>query len=64
MLFLKRKARAEGVSEQTLNDHNDIQYISRAIELDRQQAGRVQNVILMRLFVPIHMAQRIILIGC
>ncbi|HDX1179185.1 TPA: lytic murein transglycosylase [Pasteurella multocida] len=43
VLFLKRKARAEGVSEQTLNDHNDIQYISRAIELDRQQAGRVQK---------------------
>ncbi|MGC6342779.1 lytic murein transglycosylase [Bisgaard Taxon 45] len=43
VIFLKRKARAEGVSEQTLNDHNDIQYISRAIELDRQQAGRVQK---------------------
>ncbi|MFD1805614.1 lytic murein transglycosylase [Pasteurella oralis] len=41
--FLKSKARGEGISEHTLAQHNDIRYIEKAIDLDRQQAGRVKK---------------------
>lgn len=41
--FLKSKALSEGISEQTLTQHNDIRYIEKAIDLDRQQAGRVKK---------------------
>lgn len=38
--FLKQKAAGSGVAAQTLNGQNQIQYIHRAIELDRQQMSK------------------------
>ncbi|OOF59024.1 lytic murein transglycosylase [Rodentibacter myodis] len=38
--FLKGKAAAEGVSASVLNAQNNIQYMEKAVALDRAQAGR------------------------
>lgn len=38
--FLKGKAAAEGVSASVLNAQNNIQYMQKAVDLDRAQAGR------------------------
>ncbi|PJG85881.1 lytic murein transglycosylase [Conservatibacter flavescens] len=38
--FLKAKAAGQGVSASTLNRQNNIRYIQKAVDLDRQQAGR------------------------
>ncbi|MCK3656969.1 lytic transglycosylase [Pasteurellaceae bacterium Macca] len=38
--FLKKKAAAEGVSSQVLNQQFNINYIARAVELDQQQMAR------------------------
>ena len=38
--FLKAKAAGQGVSAQTLSAQNNIRYIQKAVDLDRQQAGR------------------------
>ena len=38
--FLKGKAAAEGVSLSVLNAQNNIQYMQKAVDLDRAQAGR------------------------
>lgn len=39
--FLKGKAAAEGVSLSVLNAQNNIQYMEKAVALDRAQAGRI-----------------------
>lgn len=39
--FLKGKAAAEGVSLSILNAQNNIQYMQKAVDLDRAQAGEV-----------------------
>lgn len=41
--FLKSKAAGAGVSKKTLNSQNVINYNARAIQLDRQQAGRKRD---------------------
>ena len=41
--FLKGKAAAEGVSLSVLNAQNNIQYMQKAVDLDRAQAGRSQR---------------------
>ncbi|MDO4625847.1 MAG: lytic murein transglycosylase [Pasteurellaceae bacterium] len=41
--FLKGKAAAQGVSMSTLTAQNNIYYISKAVDLDRQQAGRIKK---------------------
>lgn len=41
--FLKGKALGEGISETTLYQNKDIRYVDKAIDLDRQQAGRVKK---------------------
>ncbi|QIW16149.1 lytic transglycosylase [Pasteurellaceae bacterium RH1A] len=38
--FLKSKAAGQGVSASTLNQQGQINYIYRAVQLDREQAGR------------------------
>lgn len=43
VLFLKGKAESEGVSLQTLNSQNNIRYITKAVILDQQQAGRIKK---------------------
>lgn len=41
--FLKGKAAAEGISSAVLNTQNQIQYIQKAVDLDRAQAGRIKK---------------------
>lgn len=41
--FLKSKAADQGVSKSVLNAQNNILYIQKAVDLDRQQAGRVKK---------------------
>ena len=41
--FLKGKTAAEGVSLSVLNAQNNIQYMQKAVDLDRAQAGRSQR---------------------
>ncbi|QLB13174.1 membrane-bound lytic murein transglycosylase B [Bisgaardia hudsonensis] len=40
VVFLKQKAVAQGVSAKLLNSQNNINYIQKAVDLDRKQAGR------------------------
>lgn len=39
VLFLKGKALTEGVSQQTLQQHQNIQFVQSAVDLDRKQSG-------------------------
>ena len=41
--FLKGKAAAEGVSKSVLAVQNNIQYMAKAVDLDRAQAGRIKK---------------------
>lgn len=41
--FLKRKAAGAGVSAKVLNSQHNIQYIGRAVQLDKQQAARKRD---------------------
>lgn len=41
--FLKQKAAAQGVSDRVLNAQQHINYIAKAVELDRAQAARRRN---------------------
>ncbi|MGC7560438.1 lytic murein transglycosylase [Pasteurella sp. PK-2025] len=40
--FLKGKAKGAGVSDAVLSEQKQIQYIQKAVDLDRQQAGKVR----------------------
>ncbi|PJG82215.1 lytic murein transglycosylase [Caviibacterium pharyngocola] len=41
--FLKVKAAGQGVSASVLNAQNNIRYIQKAVDLDRQQAGKIKK---------------------
>lgn len=41
--FLKGKAAAEGVSLSVLNAQNNILYMQKAVDLDREQAGKIRK---------------------
>lgn len=41
--FLKQKAAGQGVSSSVLDTQHDIQYVVRAVELDREQAAKRRN---------------------
>lgn len=41
--FLKSKAAGQGVSASVLNEQNNIRFIQKAVDLDRQQAGKMKK---------------------
>lgn len=41
--FLKGKAKGEGVSDKVLHENQQINYIQKAVDLDRQQAGKIRK---------------------
>lgn len=41
--FLKNKAAKEGVSSKVLKAQNNIRYIQKAVDLDKQQAGKIKK---------------------